>query len=41
MKRALTLLTFCGFKTILVIAFAGCAVLAQETAPLNFWQSVQ
>ena len=31
MKRTLTLLTFCGFKTVLIIAFATCAALAQET----------
>jgi hypothetical protein len=33
MKRTFTLLKFCGFETMLVIAFATCAALAQETAP--------
>jgi len=33
MKRTLTLLTFCGFETMLIIAFATCAALAQETTP--------
>ena len=33
MKRTLTLLTICSFETMLVIAFAKCAALAQETAP--------
>ena len=33
MKRTLTLLTLCGFETMLVIAFATCAALAQETTP--------
>ena len=33
MKRTLTLLTLCSFETILVIAFAACTALAQETAP--------
>ena len=33
MKRTLTLLTLCSFETMLVIAFATCAALAQETAP--------
>ena len=33
MKRSLTLLTFCGFETMLIIAFATCAALAQETTP--------
>ena len=31
MKRTLTLLTLCGFETMLVITFAACAALAQET----------
>ncbi|MDB3879792.1 hypothetical protein N9315_01620 [Alphaproteobacteria bacterium] len=33
MKRTLTLLTLCSFETMLVTAFATCAVLAQETTP--------
>ena len=33
MKRTPTLLTLCGFETMLVIAFATGAALAQETAP--------
>ena len=33
MKRTLTLLTLCSFGTMLVVAFATCAALAQETAP--------
>ena len=33
MKRTLTLLTLCSFETMLVIAFAACAALAQETLP--------
>ena len=33
MKRTLTLLTYCSFETTLVIAFATCAALAQETTP--------
>ena len=33
MKRTLTLLTLCSFETMLVIAFAICTALAQETAP--------
>ena len=33
MKRSLSLLTFCGFETMLIIAFATCAALAQETTP--------
>ncbi len=33
MKRTLTLLTLCSFETMLVIAFATCAALAQETTP--------
>ena len=33
MKRTLTLLTLCSFETMLVIAFATGAALAQETAP--------
>ena len=33
MKRSLSLLTLCGFETMLVIAFATCPALAQETAP--------
>ena len=33
MKRTLTLLTLCSFETMLVIAFATCAALAQETLP--------
>ena len=33
MKRTLTLLKLCGFETMLVIAFATCAALAQETTP--------
>ena len=33
MKRTLTLLTFGGFKTVLIIAFTTCATLAQETTP--------
>ena len=33
MKRTLTLLTLCSFETMLVIVFATCAALAQETAP--------
>ena len=33
MKRTFTLLTLCSFETMLVIAFATCATLAQETAP--------
>ena len=32
MKRTLTLLTLCKFEIMLVIAFATCAALAQETA---------
>ena len=32
MRRTLTLLTLCGFETMLVITFATCAALAQETA---------
>ena len=32
MKRTLTLLTLCSFETMLVIAFATCAALAQENA---------
>ena len=32
MKRSLSLLAFCGFETMLIIAFAACAALAQETA---------
>ena len=31
MKRSLSLLAFCGFETMLIIAFAACAALAQET----------
>ena len=31
MKRSLSLLAFCGFETMLIIAFATCAALAQET----------
>ena len=31
MKRSLSLLAFCGFQTMLIIAFAACAALAQET----------
>ena len=31
MKRSLSLLAFCGFETMLIIAFAACATLAQET----------
>ena len=31
MKRYLSLLAFCGFETMLIIAFAACAALAQET----------
>ena len=33
MKRTLTLLTFCGFETMLIIAFATCTALAQEATP--------
>jgi hypothetical protein len=33
MKRSLSLLAFCGFETMLIIAFATCAALAQETTP--------
>lgn len=33
MKRSLSLLAFCGFETMLIIAFAACAALAQETTP--------
>jgi hypothetical protein len=33
MKRTLTLLTFGGFETVLIIAFTTCAALAQETTP--------
>ena len=33
MKPSLSLLAFCGFETMLIIAFATCAALAQETAP--------
>ena len=33
MKRTLALLTLCSFETMLVVAFATCAALAQETAP--------
>ena len=33
MKRTLALLTLCSFETMLVIAFATCVALAQETAP--------
>ena len=33
MRLTLTLLTFCGFETVLIIAFATCAALAQETTP--------
>ncbi|MDA8717329.1 hypothetical protein N9M78_05180 [Alphaproteobacteria bacterium] len=33
MKRTLTLLTLCGFETMLAIAFATSTALAQETAP--------
>lgn len=31
MKRSLSLLAFCSFETMLIIAFAACAALAQET----------
>ena len=31
MKPSLSLLAFCGFETMLIIAFAACAALAQET----------
>jgi hypothetical protein len=31
MKRSLSLLAFCGFETMLIIAFAACAAVAQET----------
>ena len=31
MKRFLSLLAFCGFETMLIIAFAACAALAQKT----------
>ena len=31
MRRSLSLLAFCGFETMLIIAFAACAALAQET----------
>ena len=33
MKRSLSLLAFCSFETMLIIAFATCATLAQETTP--------
>ena len=33
MKRSFSLLAFCGFETMLIIAFATCAALAQETTP--------
>lgn len=33
MKRSLSLLAFCSFETMLIIAFATCAALAQETTP--------
>ena len=33
MRHPPTLLRLCGFKTMLVIAFATCAAFAQETAP--------
>jgi hypothetical protein len=33
MKRSLSLLAFCGFETMLIIAFATCAALAQKTTP--------
>ena len=33
MKPSLSLLAFCGFETMLIIAFATCAALAQETTP--------
>ena len=33
MKRTLALLTLCSFETMLVIAFATCTALAQETTP--------
>ena len=33
MKHSLSLLAFCGFETMLIIAFATCAALAQETTP--------
>ena len=33
MKPSLSLLAFCGFETMLIIAFATCTVLAQETTP--------
>jgi len=33
MKRSLSLLAFCGFETMLIIAFATCAASAQETTP--------
>ena len=33
MKLSLSLLAFCGFETMLIIAFATCTALAQETTP--------
>ena len=33
MKHILTFLTFCGFETMLLIAFATCTAAAQETTP--------
>jgi hypothetical protein len=33
MKPSLSLLAFCGFETMLIIAFATCTALAQETTP--------
>lgn len=33
MKRSLSLLAFCSFETMLIIALATCAALAQETTP--------
>jgi hypothetical protein len=33
MKRSFSLLAFCGFETMLIIVFATCAALAQETTP--------